>query len=42
MRIYMAGTPGSQEREELAEDNNKEITFLLGYFSRTIFCSFRI
>jgi len=32
VKIYLAGTPGTEEREMLAEYFKKKIAFILGYY----------
>ena len=42
MKITFAGTPGTREREEMANHNPQSIAFVLGYFSKSIQYSFCI
>lgn len=39
MKVYLAGTPGTEEREMLAEDSIQTPAFLLGYPTESIFRS---
>ena len=41
MKIYFAGTPGTEirERERVVKDNQKKITVLLGYSTKPIWSS---
>jgi len=38
MKIYLAGTPGTQERERVAKNNKKQTAVFLGYITKSVFC----
>jgi hypothetical protein len=40
MKIYLAGTPGIEEREELAKDYSGKIIVILGYSAESVRSSF--
>lgn len=42
MKIYLAGTPGTEIRERVAKDFDKKIIVILGYSARSILRSFCI